>query len=384
MKRITSIDVTRGLVMIIMALDHIRDFIHVDALSQNPTNLATTTPALFFTRWITHICAPTFMFLSGVSAFLTLQRTGLHETRKFLLSRGFWLILLELTIVNFGVWWDVHFNVFMFNVIAAFGTGFIVLGLLIKLPAKVIGIIGLIILATHNLAPLVPLAETSMLKKVLMPFFAPVVIPLGQGRVFLMAYPPIPWLGILFVGFATGRFFLMDVLKRKSLFLKIGSVAILLFILIRFINIYGDSVPWSHQKNSLFTVLSFINVTKYPPSLDFCLLFLGVMFLILAIMENVDNKFTRFAMVYGKVPLFYFLIHWYIIHPVMFVMVFMQGFKSSDLLFGFNFGRPKDGSGLPLWGVYLIWIGTVLLLYPVCKWYAQYKASHNHWWLKYI
>jgi uncharacterized membrane protein len=384
MKRITGIDVARGLVMIIMALDHIRDFIHVDSLSQNPTNLATTSPALFFTRWITHICAPTFMFLSGVSAFLTLQRTGLQETRKFLLSRGFWLILLELTIVNFGVWWDVHFNVFMFNVIAAFGTGFIVLGLLIKLPAKAIGVIGLLILATHNLAPLIPFAETAILKKVLMPFFAPAAIPLGQGRVFLMAYPPIPWLGILFVGFATGQFFLMDVLKRKTLFLKIGSVAILLFICIRFINIYGDSVPWSHQKNSLFTVLSFINVTKYPPSLDFCLLFLGILFLILAFLENVENRFTRFAMVYGKVPLFYFLIHWYIIHPAMFVMVFIQGFTSSDLLFGFNFGRPKEGSGLPLWGVYLIWIGTVLLLYPVCKWYGKYKTTHNHWWLKYI
>jgi uncharacterized membrane protein len=383
MKRITSIDVARGLVMIIMALDHIRDFIHVDSLSQNPTNLATTSPALFFTRWITHICAPTFMFLSGVSAFLTLQRTGLPEARKFLLSRGFWLILLELTIVNFGVWWDVHFNVFMFNVIAAFGTGFIVLGLLIKLPAKAIGIIGLLILTTHNLAPLIPFAETSILTKVLMPFFAPGAIPLGQGRVFLLAYPPIPWLGILFVGFATGRLFLMDVLKRRSLFLSIGSVAILLFILIRFINIYGDLVPWSHQKNSLFTALSFINVTKYPPSLDFCLLFLGILCLILAILENVENRFTRFAMVYGKVPLFYFLIHWYII-PVMFVMVFMQGFTSSDLLFGFNFGRPKEGSGLPLWGVYLVWIGTVLLLYPVCKWYGRYKATHNHWWLKYI
>lgn len=384
MKRITSIDVARGLVMIIMALDHIRDFIHVDALGQNPTNLATTSPALFFTRWITHICAPTFMFLSGVSAFLTLQRTGLQEARKFLLSRGLWLILLELTIVNFGVWWDVHFNVFMFNVIAAFGTGFIVLGLLIKLPAKAIGVIGLLILTTHNLAPLIPFAETSMLKKVLMPFFAPAAIPLGQGRVFLMAYPPIPWLGILFVGFATGKLFLMDVLKRKTLFLKIGSVAILLFILIRFINIYGDLVAWSHQKNNLFTVLSFINVTKYPPSLDFCLLFFGILFLILAILENVENSFTRFAMVYGKVPLFYFLIHWYIIHPVMFVMVFMQGFTSSDLLFGFNFGRPKEGSGLSLWGVYVIWIGTVLLLYPICKWYGRYKATYNHWWLKYI
>ena len=384
MKRITSIDATRGLVMIIMALDHIRDFIHTDSLSNNSTNLATTTPALFFTRWITHICAPTFMFLSGVSAFLTLQRTGLQEARRFLLSRGLWLILLEFTLVNFGIWWDIHFNIFMFNVIAAFGTGFIVLGLLIKLPAKAIGFIGLLILFTHNLAPLIPGAETSMFKKVLMPFFAPGAMPFGQGKTFLMAYPPIPWLGILFVGFATGKLFLMDEFKRKTLFLKIGSISILLFILIRFINIYGDAVTWSHQKNSLFTVLSFINVTKYPPSLDFCLLFLGIMFLVLSILENVENKFTRFTLVYGKVPLFYFLIHWYIIHPVMFIMVFMQGFKSSDLLFGFRFGRPKEESGLPLWGVYLIWIGTVLLLYPICKWYGQYKASHNHWWLKYI
>jgi uncharacterized membrane protein len=386
MRRVYSIDLMRGLVMIIMALDHVRDLMHTTALTQQPTNLATTTPVLFFTRWITHLCAPTFVFLSGISAFLSMKsKNDLQTTRRFLLSRGLWLIVLEFTLINFGVWFDIHFAVFMFSVVAAIGFGFIILSLLLKLPPKAIGIIGLAIVFLHNLAPVIPGSDTFVVKKVMMPFFAPGAFPLGADRLLLVGYPPIPWLGIMLVGFAAGRLFELEELQRRSLLLKVGLRAIGLFILFRFINIYGDAAPWSPQKSNGFTFLSFINVTKYPPSLDFCLLFLGIMFLIVAAVQGIKNRWTEVVCVYGKVPLFYFLVHWYIIHPLVFIMVWLQGFKSSDMVFGFNFGRPKSGSGLELGAIYLVWMGIVAVMYPLCRWYGRYKERHKEKkWLRYL
>jgi uncharacterized membrane protein len=372
--------------MVIMTLDHVRDLLHTTAITQQPTDLNTTTPVLFFTRWITHLCAPTFVFLSGVSAFLSIKRTNdLPASRQFLLTRGLWLIVLDLTLIGFGVWFDVHFTVLFFNVVAAIGMGFIVLALLLTCSPKTIAIIGLCILFLHNLAPLVPGGENDLFKKGLMPLFAPASYPLGNGRLFLIGYPPIPWLGILLVGFAGGRFFELEIKQQQSLFLKLGLAAIGLFILLRFINIYGDPNPWMQQKSGLFTLLSFINVTKYPPSLQFSLLFLGILFLLAGAIAGIKNKWTKLVCVYGKVPLFYFVLHWYLIHPLVFVMVYLQGFKSSDLIFGFNFGRPKTGSGLLLWAVYLVWMAIVLAMYPLCKWYGRYKERNKgKMWVRYF
>jgi uncharacterized membrane protein len=386
MTRITSIDILRGLVMILMTLDHTRDLMHVSSISHQPTDLSTTTPVLFLTRWITHLCAPTFVFLSGASAFISFKnKNNFALSRNNLLKRGVWLIMLDLTLVNFGVWFDIHFSVFLFDVLSAIGFGFIILGLLLKASGKTIGMIGLIIIFLHNLSPLLPIAETSFFKTLLMPFFSPTAFPLAEGVTFVVGYPPIPWLGIMLVGFSAGRIFEKTVENRKKIFAKIGLVSLLLFVSLRISNIYGDSFEWSEQRNRLFTFLSFINVTKYPPSLLFCLLTLGIMLLILAAVEGMQNKFTDIATVYGKVPLFYFVIHWFIIHPLMFAMVFLQGFKQSQLLFGFNFGRPKDGSGLNLWGIYITWIFVVAILYPVCKWYGKYKENHKEKkWLSYL
>jgi len=386
MKRIASIDIMRGIVMIIMALDHVRDMMHISSITQQPTDLATTTPVLFFTRWITHLCAPTFVFLSGTSAFISMiNKDDIATSRKFLFTRGLWLVVLEFTVVNFGLWFDLHFNVFLFDVIATIGYGFIVLALLIKLPAKTLAAIGIVIIFLHNLAPLVPGAETSLFKKILMPFFAPTAYPFGDGKLFVMGYPPIPWLGIMLVGFACGKLFLMDKQKQKYFFLKTGLASIVLFIIIRSINIYGDNVAWSAKKNGLYTFLSFFNVTKYPPSLDFTLLFLGIMFIILSLLQNAENRFTKIAAVYGKVPLFYFIVHFYIIHLLVFAMIFLQGFKTSDMVFGFNFGRPKSGSGIPLGAIYLVWIGIVIIMYPLCKRYGEYKLKHKEkMWLRYL
>ena len=386
MNRIRSIDIVRGIVMIIMALDHTRDLIHVDSISEQPTNLLTTTPMLFFTRWITHLCAPTFVFLSGTSAYLSYKsKNDVAASRRFLLTRGIWLFILEFTLVNFGVWFDIHFNVLLFDVIAAIGFGFIILNLLIQASVKTIAIIGLAIIFLHDLAPLVPLAESYVLKKVLTPFFGPAAFPFNGGRLFIMGYPPIPWLGILLTGFAAGPLFENTEKNRRAIFLKAGAISLVFFLVIRGLNIYGDPVPWSSQKNALFTFLSFMNVTKYPPSLAFTLVTLGFMFLMLAAAEGLTNAFARITTVYGKVPLFYFLVHWYIIHPIMFLVVFLQGYGSSDLVFGTNFGRPKGPSGLHLGWIYLIWLVVVVALYPLCKWYGQYKERHREKrWLRYL
>lgn len=386
MKRINSIDTMRGLVMIIMVLDHVRDMLHTTSITRSPTDLTTTTPLLFFTRWITYLCAPVFVFLSGTSAYMSFNKShDLTASRKFLFTRGLWLIVIEFTLVNFGLWFDIHFNVFLFDVIAAIGFGFIILSLLLPLQPKTIGIIGLVIIFLHNLAPFVPGAETSLLKKILMPFLAPAAFPFAAKKIFVMGYPPIPWLGIMLTGYGAGYLFLQDIAKKKKIFLMLGLGSLFLFILLRFINVYGDTFPWATQKTGLFTFLSFINLTKYPPSLDFCLLFLGIMFLLLTVFEGMKNRFTAIATVYGQVPLFFFIIHWYIIHPIVFLMVYLQGYKTTDMLFGFNFGRPKEGSGLPLWAIYLIWLAVVALLYPICRWYGKYKTQHRDVkWLRFI
>lgn len=384
MKRLPGIDFMRGLVMVIMALDHVRDLLHRTSLTQQPTDLNTTTPALFFTRWVTHLCAPTFVFLAGVSAFLSLKnKNDAGATQRFLFTRGLWLIVLELTVVNFGIWFDLRFSVFLFGVIAAIGCGFIVLASLLKCSLKTIGLVGLAILCLHNLAPLV--ISPSVLDGVPRFLLSPAACPLPNGRLFLMVYTPLPWLGIMLVGFASGRLFLLERQRQKVLFLRLGIGAIALFVLLRFINRYGDPFRWSGQKNDLYTFLSFINVTKYPPSLQFCLLFLGLLFFLLSFLQGKGKKWTKKVSVYGKVPLFYFLVHWYIIHPLLFVMLFIQGFKPSDMVFGFNYGRPTSYSGLPLWAVYLAWIGIVATMYPLCKWYAGYKEKHRgESWIRYL
>ena len=385
MKRVHSIDIVRGIVMIIMTLDHTRDLIHITSVTDVPTNLETTTPALFLTRWITHFCAPTFVFLSGVSAYLVFKKThDVTSTRWFLLTRGIWLFVLEFTLVNFGVWFNPHFNVFLFDVIAAIGFGFIILSLFLKASTKTILITGLAIVFLHNLSSFISTGGSVPGKLAIM-LVSPGAIPFGKEGLFIMGYPPIPWLGIMLIGFAAGKLFEFPTARRKLLFLRIGLAALALFIIVRSINVYGDSFQWAKQKSSLFTVLSFLNITKYPPSLVFCLLTSGVMFLLLSWVEGLQNKFTEITTVYGKVPLFYFVIHWYILHPLMFLIVFLQGYKYSDLVFGVNLGRPKGISGVNLWYTYLIWVLVVIALYPVCKWYGNYKESHKEKkWLRYL
>ncbi len=387
MKRITSIDFVRGLVMVIMALDHTREIVHVTASTQSPTDLNTTTVGLFFTRWITHLCAPTFVFLSGTSAYLSLQnQSNFSESRSFLFKRGLWLILLNFTIINIGVFFDPTLSVLFSQVIAAIGFGFIGLAILLKLPARTLMIIGLIIIFSHDVFQSVSFPQGSVLSFVWTLFMSVGFFQLTPHFGFLATYAFIPWLGIMLVGYGCGELFTLESVKRKKLFLQIGFGALTLFALLRTFNVYGDPNQWKFQRDGIFSFLSFINTTKYPPSLLYTLMILGITFLLLSVLDSVKTKFTDIISVYGKVPLFYYLIHWYIIHVVAIGIFLMQGIHFSEIEFrGFGFGRPKTGGGLDLLGTYAVWFSVVAVLYPFCKWYSNYKLEHKeNKWLRYL
>lgn len=376
MKRIRSIDITRGLVMVIMALDHVREYFHITSGS-DPLNLANTTAALFFTRWITHLCAPSFVFLAGVSAYVSMKkRNNPAFTRKFLLTRGIWLVFLEFTLINFALWFDIGFRLLILEVIGAIGISFIVLSFLISLGSRITGIIGIILIFSHDLLTGLNLeGSSSFLFNIL---FRPGMTQLTTGTAFFAAYPVIPWLGIMLTGFACGEFFTSSQERRKKIFLQSGLFCIFLFIAIRFANYYGDPSPWIKQEKPFFTFLSFINVSKYPPSLLFTLLFTGLTFIMLFISETVENRISGFLSVYGKVPFFYFVVHLYLIHALMFAMLFLQGYGTKDLVFGpFMNGRPREGGGLGLAGTYLVWIGVVAVMYPLSLWYGRMKEKNR-------
>lgn len=392
MKRLPSIDIARGLVMVIMALDHARDLLGTTTL-QNPLDLKTTTPILFFTRVVTHLCAPTFVFLSGVSAYLSLgghpSSTGTGATysagRRFLLKRGIVLVLIEFTFVNFALNFDLHFRLFIFEVIATIGAGMILLAFLSRLPSKTILVIAFLLIFGHDLINFVTMPASPVLGFFGSLLFGPGAFKITPNCLFVVAYPVLPWLGIMLAGFAAGRLFTLPVQRRRPILLRLGLAALTLFVVLRFLNIYGDPNPWSAQKSAGYTVLSFLNVSKYPPSLLFTLATLGIQLIILSLLQEKDNAFTRILLNYGKVPLFYFILHLYLIHGLLLIVVLLQGYHWADLPFGaFQFGRPA-GAGLSLGWVYLVWAALVVALYPVCRWYGGYKAAHKEIrWLRYL
>jgi uncharacterized membrane protein len=385
MSRLKSIDVVRGIVMVIMALDHVRDLMHIDSIAQSPTDLATTTPALFFTRWITHLCAPVFVSLAGSSVYLSMQRTlGVSEARKLLVTRGIWLIVLEFTVVNFAIFFDIGFHTLLFEVIASTGFGFIVLSLLLGLRPRYVGMIGLAIIFGHNLT--VFCDPASLIKHIVDPLVSPLAVPVFGDRTLVIGYPPIPWLGIMLAGFAAGEIFGQVAEQRRRLLIGAGIATVSLFIVIRLLNVYGDATSWGVQVDSLYTFMSFMNVSKYPPSLAFCLITLGIMFFMLAFSENLGEWFAGVLTVYGRVPLFYFILHFYLVHVLTIIMLLLQGVEWRQLAFTTGtFGRPTDMStGVPLWGIYLIWVFVVAALYLPCFWFGRYKATHDYWWLRYL
>lgn len=385
--RISSIDFTRGLVIVIMALDHIRDLLHTQGVNGDPLDLQTTTPGLFMTRFVTHFCAPVFVFLSGSSAFLLMKKQQQPQmTRRFLATRGLWLMLLELTVVTFGIWADLKFRTFLLQVIFAIGAGFVALSQLSRLPSRVVGYGGLAILLFHNALPQLSFPDNHAAGFTWSLLFQRGFFPLSPERGILIGYALVPWLGVMMLGYSFGELFTLEAAFRKRVLLFSGCAALVLFAVLRGFNLYGDPSPWTAQTSGLFTFLSFINVTKYPPSLLYLAITLGPMFFLLACSEQVKGPFGRFLITFGRVPLFFYLLHWYLVHASMFVIILLQGVSWQQMPFGLmKFGRPADGVGLPLWGIYVYWILLILSTYPLCRWYGKYKRTHSERkWLAYL
>ncbi|MGQ0738742.1 MAG: DUF1624 domain-containing protein [Bacteroidota bacterium] len=382
--RIQSIDLLRGLVMIIMALDHTRDFVHTYAWTEDPLSMQTSTPALYFTRWITHFCAPVFVFLSGMSAFLQSKRKSKKELSLFLIKRGFWLILVEVFVLNLIFSFDLSYSIIALQVIWVIGLGMLLLGLAIWLPFQVIFAIGLIILLGHNALDFYEKKHTGGFNHWYELLHRPSLFPLFGKKQLLILYPFLPWLGLMFCGYCFGKLVSdRQGIERKKLLLFTGFGLILLFVVMRMINIYGDPAPWSRQKDGLFTFLSFMNVSKYPPSLLYLSITLGPALIFMAFFDEVRTRLGRFISVYGRVAFFYYIIHFLYVHLLCVLLFFIRGHSWSERepsndFFPF-FVIP--GEGVTLWAVYLFWAFVVISLYPLCKWYDRYKMNHKEKWL---
>ncbi|RFM28211.1 DUF1624 domain-containing protein [Deminuibacter soli] len=387
-ERIYSIDLLRGLIMVIMALDHVRDFFHhVGGMASDPTNLATTTPILFFTRFITHYCAPTFLFLSGVSAFLSGQRKTKKEQSGFLLKRGIWLLFVEIFLITFAIAFNPDWSFVLLQVIWAIGWSMIVLAVLIWLPLPVIGIIGLLLVLCHDTLDGVQLQQGSVQDALLKITLTASGFGINWHNHFiLVAYAILPWTGIMLIGYTIGSLYKpsFNAAQRKKILLGIGIAALMLFVVLRSINQYGDPSHWSVQKNGLFTFLSFINVSKYPPSLLYACITLGPSIIFLALTEKATGKLVNILSVYGRVPFFYYVCHFYLIRLFCIISFYLQGFGSADIHSQpFTFLPPAGGYNLFV--VYLIWLFLVAVLYLPCRWFDRYKQNHREkWWLSYL
>lgn len=384
--RIESIDLLRGLVMILMALDHVRDYFHADAFVYNPLDLTHTTPILFITRWITHFCAPVFVFLAGTSAYLVGQRKSRNELRVFLIKRGVWLIFLELTVINFAWFFNTSFPLVTLLVIWALGFGMIVLAFAIYLPYRVLLVVGILIVAGHNLLdPFHPEGGAALGWTLLHGFG---LFPINEHVSIFIGYALIPWTGIMVLGYCFGKLYtVQDQRLRERNMLYLGILLIALFVFARVINVYGDPFPFQKQDTVIKTILSFINVFKYPPSLFYTLITLGPAIVFLSQAEQLKGSFAKVLITFGRVPLFYYIIHIYLIHILALFAALATGFSVGDMIFNtWVTDSPElKGYGFSLWVVYAIWILVVLILYPMCKRFDLYKSTHrDQWWLGYL
>lgn len=389
-KRIESIDLLRGIVIIIMALDHVRDYFHADYFYYDPTDMTKTNAAVFFTRWITHFCAPVFVFLAGTSAFLVGERKTKNELAGFLLKRGLWLLLLETVVINFAWSFNPSYPFFRLQVIGTLGVCMMIMSALIYLPSKIILVVGLLILFGHNLLDNIQVTGNSLKDFLWALLHQRKRFSFGR-KLIVTGYPVLPWLGIMALGFCFGTLYkkgMDEVIRRKYLQI-IGSVATGVFFVIRVTNFYGDMAPWSSQKSFILTICSFLNVTKYPPSLLYALMTLGPALIVLAMLEKPLNWWGEIIIPVGRVPLFFYILHLFLLHGLAVVAVVLSGRPWTNMISITNINAKDSpwlqGYGFSLAGTYLVWIVVVLLLYPLCKWYDQYKTNHKEkWWLSYL
>jgi uncharacterized membrane protein len=397
-RRIESIDLIRGVVMILMALDHARMYFAQGFFYSKPTDLATTTPFLFFTRWITHFCAPVFVFLAGTSAFLYgTRRNSIKEVSWFLFTRGIWLVFIEVVIIRFGWTFDITFSAIILQVIWIIGISMIILSVLVFLPRWLVLATGLVMVFGHNIFDSIgvhyfdsvgagAITAGSLVSDML---HQPNFVVFSPDFVINFVYPLIPWPGLMALGYIFGELYRKDFdpAKRKRWLLWMGIGAVVLFFILRAFNLYGDPKPWEVQSSIAFSVISFFNVTKYPVSLSFLLITLGPAFIFLYLVENIKNRATDFLIIFGRVPFFFYVIHIYLIHLLAFIGIAYAGRAAGELILTTRalMSMSLADYGYSLWVTYVVWILVVLLLYPLCKRYNDYKANNRaKWWLSYL
>ncbi len=389
--RIQSVDALRGAIIILMAIDHVRDFINSAAMSFSPTDLTRTTTALFLTRWITHFCAPVFAFTAGIGAFFWLRHDRTKaQLSRFLLSRGLWLVILELTLVRFIFVFEVRFKdtLVILLVFWMLGLCMMALAALVHLPARVLAVFSLAAIAAHNLFDPIAAARFDRAAGVWNILHQQGVFPFGGAQI-LVAYPLVPWFAVMAAGYCFGSVFLWESARRQRFLVTLGCVLTVAFILLRAGNGYGDPQHWSVQRSTVFTILSFLNCTKYPPSLDFLLMTLGPAIAALAPLERVRLSPHNPLIVFGRVPFFFFVTHVALIHLVAVAFGFLRyGGHSFLLMPAPSMGGPRQmfpsGYGYSLWVVYAVWLGVIVALYPACRWFADLKQRRRSWWLSYL
>ncbi len=396
--RITEIDMLRGLVIVLMALDHTRDYFHVGAFTLNPLDPEQTTPWLYVTRWITHLCAPTFVFLAGISAYLQFAK-GKTTPRlsRFLLTRGLWLIVLEITVLSFGWSFGFPYAIFL-QVIWAIGWSLIALAALVWLPRMAVLAIGIAIVAGHNLLdPITPQALGQF--SVLWTFLhegGPIFV--GEQPIGLAAYPILPWIGIAALGYGMGALFAAPPAKRDRTILLIGLAMLAAFFVLRGFMAYGDpqfatgpeaiARDWRDQANVGAALMVFFDVQEYPPSLQFTLVTLGAVFTLWPLLTRLRGPLASVLNTFGAVPFFFYVLHIYLIHVLAIAANAAAG-KPTAGLFNYMinvFTAPQlfQGVGFTLPWVYAAWLVVLALLYPLCRYWQGLKARRRDWWLSYL
>ncbi len=377
-KRLSSVDILRGLVIVIMTLDHVRDYFtsaHFDV-----ADLSRTTAPLFLTRWATHFCAPTFVLLAGVSAWLAGRRRSRSDLAGFLLKRGIWLLVLEFTLVTFAWYFNFNFELGLrAQVIWAIGISMMVLAGLLYLPRPAILAIAVAIIAGHNLLDDITLQDAGRLA----PIWTVLHVqgPISALHLFV-TYPVLPWIGVMAFGYLLGPVLDFPAHQRRQTLIGLGLALIAGFVLLRLLNLYGDPSSWSQQRNGLLTLFSFVNVTKYPPSLQFLLITLGPALIGLALLELVGGRVVEWLRVFGQVPLFYYVAHLYLIHLLAIAGGALQGYPISAMATIYRLLPSSYGYGLPV--VYLVWLAVVVALYLACRWFGARKRNGRGWWWAYL
>ena len=381
--RLDSIDLLRGLAMVVMALDHVRDFF--TNVRFDPLDLSQTTPYLFLTRWITHQSAPAFVFLAGTGAFLYLMRGRTRsDLAKFLLSRGLWLVFLELTVVRFAWLFNLDYSFAFVQVIWVIGWSMVALSGLIFLPRRGLAIVSIGMIALHNLTDAVEAGSFGSFAWIWQFLHVQGHIIWSPGHVLFVIYPLIPWIGVMGAGYLFGSIVLQEEGVRRRKMHTIGFILIAGFIFLRAVNVYGDPHPWTAQDSLLKTLLSYLDTQKYPPSLLYLMMTLGPAITILPYLERREGRVADFITVFGRVPLFYYVLHLFLIHVLALIAA-----RHTVGTFHFLLSNVPPESFPPNYGfslgiVYLVWVAVILLLYFPCRWYADVKRKSTNPLLSYL